>query len=127
MQLLLDTHTLLWWLADDPQLGPAARGKIADGGNAVFVSAASAWEMEIKRALGKLEAPPDLEDAIEHNSFQPLGMTVPHAILAGRLPPHHGDPFDRMLIAQASAGQLTIVTKDRAFSAYGVALLDARS
>jgi PIN domain nuclease of toxin-antitoxin system len=127
MRLLLDTHALLWWLADDAQLGIAARAQITDAANTVFVSAASAWEIEIKRALGKLEAPSDLADVLQHNSFESLPMTLAHAILAGRLPLHHGDPFDRMLIAQAAAEQLLIVTKDAAFGAYGLDLLDARS
>lgn len=127
MRLLLDTHVLLWWLADDPQLGAAARAQIADGANTVFVSAASAWEIEIKRALGKLDAPTDLASAIEHSHFEPLSISIDHGIAAGRLPPHHSDPFDRILIAQGAAEPLVIVTKDPAFGAYDAALLDARS
>lgn len=127
MRLLLDTHALLWWLTDDPQLGAAARAHIADGANTVFVSAASAWEIEIKRALGKLYAPADLASAIERSDFEPLPISIDHGIAAGRLPPHHSDPFDRILIAQGVTEPLVIVTKDPAFGAYGVALLDARS
>lgn len=125
MRLLLDTHALLWWLADDPQLGAASRARIMDSANTVFVSAASAWEFEIKRATGKLEAPDELAATIDSNGFEPLPMMLAHAIRAGRLPPHHADPFDRMLIAQAQAEHLVIVTKDSAFAAYGVPLLDA--
>lgn len=95
MRLLLDTHALLWWLADDPQLGAASRARIMDSANTVFVSAASAWEFEIKRATGKLEAPDELAATIDSNGFEPLPMMLAHAIRAGRLPPHHADPFDR--------------------------------
>lgn len=127
MRLLLDTHALLWWLADDPELGATARARIGDGGNQIFVSAASAWELEIKRAIGKLAAPGDLDAAIAASGFDTLAISVGHAIAAGRLPPHHADPFDRMLIAQATAEQLVIITADGAFGAYGVPLLDARA
>lgn len=127
MRLLLDTHALLWWLADDPQLGATARTQITDGAATVFVSAASAWEIEIKRALGKLDAPTDLMAALEHGGFELLSVMFDHAIVAGRLPPRHSDPFDRMLIAQAAAEKLIIVTKDAAFGAYDVPLLNARS
>ncbi len=127
MRLLLDTHVLLWWLADMPQLGSAARAYIENGTNAVFVSAASAWEIEIKRAIRKLEAPEDLAAAIDASYFESLPMAIPHAVAAGQLPQHHGDPFDRMLIAQATVEELVIVTKDDAFADYDVALVDAQS
>jgi PIN domain nuclease of toxin-antitoxin system len=121
--LLLDTHALLWWLADDPALSPVARGAIATGPTRVFVSAASAWEMSIKHAQGKLESPDDLEAQLITHRFQPLPITVAHALVAGRLPRHHGDPFDRMLIAQAQLHQLTVVTHDPRFQPYGVPIL----
>ena len=123
MRLLLDTHVLLWWLAADPGLSPAARSVIAEGANTVFVSAATAWEMAIKRALGKLIVPDDLEGAVTASGFQSLPITMAHALLAGALPRHHDDPFDRMLIAQAQSEGLTIVTRDAQFSAYGVPIL----
>lgn len=125
MRLLLDTHALLWCFDDSPRLGAVARAHITDGANAVFVSAASAWEIEIKRALGKLEAPADVMAAIESSHFEPLPIELSHAVSAGRLERHHADPFDRMLIAQAMTEQLAIVTKDGAFANYNVALLDA--
>lgn len=125
MQLLLDTHALLWWLADLPLLGSTARKQIANPDNQVLVSAASAWEIEIKRALGKLVAPTDLQSAIADAQFEILPMTMAHCIAAARLPPHHQDPFDRMLIAQAVEEHLTIVTRDRAFATYDVPLLAA--
>ena len=125
MNLLLDTHVLLWWLSDDSALGTEARAAIANPETEVFVSAASAWEIAIKVGLGKLDAPDDLEAALVANSFQPLPIEVAHALAADRLPEHHRDPFDRMLIAQAMVEGLTLVTHDRAFGAYEVALLDA--
>lgn len=125
MQLLLDTHALLWWLADMPQLGACARAYIERGDNEVVVSAASTWEIEIKRAIGKLNAPGNLVTAIEANYFQTLSINMEHTITAGRLPRHHDDPFDRMLIAQAIAEQLTIITKDGAFQNYDIPLIAA--
>lgn len=125
MQLLLDTHVLLWWLADMPQIGPIARTHIEQSENDIFVSAVSAWEIEIKRMLGKLKAPDDLAAAIEACYFEGLPIAIPHAITAGRLPRHHDDPFDRMLLGQAIVEHLTIVTKDSAFQDYEVALIAA--
>ncbi|HUZ35293.1 MAG TPA: type II toxin-antitoxin system VapC family toxin [Streptosporangiaceae bacterium] len=124
MRLLLDTHALLWWLADE-QLGEPARQAIADPANDVAVSAASAWEISIKKALGKLSAPDDLERQVQACGFSPLPISLAHGLAAGRLARHHEDPFDRMLIAQAWAEDLTIVTRDKRFDAYGVALLPA--
>lgn len=124
MRLLLDTHTLLWWLADR-DLNAGARAAIGDPLNDVFVSAATAWEISIKRSLGKLRAPDDLITQLEINAFTPLAISVDHAIAAGSLPRHHDDPFDRMLIAQASVEELTVVTRDERFAAYEVRLLAA--
>ena len=124
MRLLLDTHALLWWLADE-SLPARTREAIADPVNLVAVSAASAWEISIKKALGKLAAPDDLADQLEAGGFEPLPISVAHAIAAGHLPRHHEDPFDRMLIAQALAEGLTIVTRDKRFDDYGVPLLAA--
>jgi len=124
VRLLLDTHALLWWLADEG-LNPPARDAIADPANLVVVSAASAWEISIKKALGKLAAPDDLERQVQTGGFVPLPISIAHGIAAGQLPHHHEDPFDRMLIAQAFAEGLTIVTRDKRFDDYGVALLPA--
>lgn len=123
MRLLLDTHALLWWLDDNKALSAQAQGAIRDGRNVVFVSAATAWEVSIKQALGKLQAPDDLEDALVANRFRPLPITINHAIAAGRLPRHHDDPFDRMLVAQARAEQLTLVTHDPQIRLYDVPVL----
>lgn len=125
MRLLLDTHALLWWLADDPTLSPRSRQAIADQRNVVLVSAASAWEIAIKRALGRLDAPEDLARALEESGLQPLPITVEHAVAAGTLPAHHADPFDRMLVAQAQLESLVVVTRDERIGLYEVSVLVA--
>ena len=122
---MLDTHALLWWLSGVESLGLVARGSIAEVENEVFVSAASLWEISIKRQLGKLKAPEDMEDVVSKSGFYALPFALFHAQQAGGLPIHHRDPFDRMLIAQAQAEGLSTVTVDRAFSDYGVRLIDA--
>lgn len=122
MRLLLDTHALLWWLADR-ELSKPARRAIGDPANDVFVSAVSAWEIAIKASLGKLKAPDDLADCLDEGGFETLPLRVDHALAAGALPRHHDDPFDRALIAQASIESLTVVTRDERFDAYGVDLL----
>ena len=123
MNLLLDTHVLLWWLADDSSLQSAARDAIRDESNIVHVSAATAWEISIKKALGKLDAPDDLANALEVNNFRSLEITVAHATKAGALPRHHDDPFDRLRIAQAQTEQLTLVTHDAKFRAYEISVI----
>jgi PIN domain nuclease of toxin-antitoxin system len=123
VSLLLDTHILLWWLSDDPLLPQAARKAIASPDNEVLVSAATVWEISIKKAAGRLDAPDDLLEAIDANDFETLPITPLHAVLAGGLPPHHSDPFDRMLIAQARAEVSTLVSVDGRFPQYDVGLL----
>jgi len=123
--LLLDAHTLLWWLADDRTLTKPARDAIADPSSTVYVSAATAWEVSIKSALGKLSAPDDLERQIRDGGLTDLPVTVGDAVIAGALPRHHADPFDRMLVAQAQRRGLTIVTRDPAIRRYGVPTLAA--
>lgn len=126
MNLLLDTHVLLWALDDDPSLSPAARAAIIDGHNLVFVSAVTAWELTIKKALGKLRAPTDeyLQELQRHR-FTPLDITAEHVLAVERLPPHHADPFDRMLVAQAQVEKLTLVTRDERLLSYGVPTIKA--
>jgi PIN domain nuclease of toxin-antitoxin system len=124
LRLLLDTHALLWWLSDSPHLSHEARSAIKSS-TAVYVSAATAWEISIKKARGKLEAPDDLEDVLRANRFEPLPITMTHACAAGSLPAHHRDPFDRMLVAQARAESLTLVTRDESLKKYGVRVLTA--
>lgn len=123
MNLLLDTHTLIWALEDNPDLAAVARAAIVDGNNIVFVSAVSVWEISIKKALGKLEAPDTLLEEIERLRFTPLDITLEHADRAGKLPPLHTDPFDRMLIAQAQSDQLILVTRDGEIQKYQVQCL----
>ncbi len=123
MKFLLDTHVLLWWLSDHQSLTAKAAVAIKDGENVIFVSAVTAWEISIKRALGKLKAPAELEEVLESNSFQQLPISIRHGVVAGNLPRHHDDPFDRMLIAQAQTEQLTIITHDIRMEQYGVSIL----
>jgi PIN domain nuclease of toxin-antitoxin system len=118
--LLLDTHVLLWWLADDPRLTPGMRGAIEDPATTVALSAVSTWEIAIKMALGKMDAPDDLAVLIRGAGFDELAVTVDDGWAAGRLPRHHDDPFDRMLIAQAVRRGLVVATADRRFAAYDV-------
>ena len=123
MSFLLDTHILLWWLSDDALLPAAAREAIASPESEVLVSAATAWEIAIKQAAGRLEAPDDLLEAVDDSDFETLPITAAHALAAGALPPHHSDPFDRMLIAQALADSLTLISVDNRFPQYDVELL----
>ena len=116
---------MIWAIGEPTRLRPAARGSIEDSDTDVFVSVVSAWEAAIKRKAGKLRTPDDLAAQLESKRFVPLEITLDHALAAGDLPLHHGDPFDRMLIAQAQLEGLTIVTRDRRFAAYDVALLPA--
>jgi PIN domain nuclease of toxin-antitoxin system len=111
---------LLWWLADAPDLPAAARSAIAAPEHRCIVSAASAWEIAIKRALGKLDAPDDLRRTLLLSGFEELPITIDHATVAGGLPRLHDDPFDRMLVAQALVEELTVLTVDPRFAAYGV-------
>ena len=121
MRLLLDTHVLLWWLSDDRKLAKNARNIIANSSNDVLVSSASVWEVAIKAALGRIEIElDDLEDAIIRNGFRPLPIGFRHAVTAGRLPAVHRDPFDRMLVAQASVEELRLLSHDRVFERYGL-------
>jgi PIN domain nuclease of toxin-antitoxin system len=123
--LLLDAHALLWWLADDPALASDARDAIASPTNEVLVSAASVWEIEIKRRLGKLRAPEGVVGAIASAGFRVMPITGPDAERAAGLPPHHRDPFDRMLIAQAERVDAVVVTRDVAFALYEARVLAA--
>lgn len=125
MIALLDTHALLWWLFDDPRLGGSAREVMADPASVVFVSAASVWEIAIKRAAGKLSAPDDVPEQIDDAGFERLPVGFDHAERVGTLPLHHGDPFDRLLVAQALVEGATLVSSDRRIEAYDVPRLAA--
>lgn len=125
-RLLLDTHVWLWWQVDHPRLGPLARHAIAAAAE-VRLSVASVWEMSIKSALGKLSLPKgaSIVHELELDGFLPLPIELEHAVRVGELPPEHRDPFDRMLVAQASIEGLTLVTADPHLRRYGVPLIDA--
>lgn len=125
MIFLLDTHVLLWWFSNDPLLSSKARTVISDETNLIFVSSASVWEIIIKKSLGKLKAPDDLEEAFKKNDFKELPMTVQHVLMIGQIPNHHKDPFDRMLIAQAKCEGLTLITADEKLTLYDVPLIRA--
>jgi PIN domain nuclease of toxin-antitoxin system len=124
LRLLLDTHVLLWWFGDEGMTPEAARA-IAAPGSEVFVSAASVWEAEIKAQTRKLTAHADLAAQVALDGFVELPMSSAHAVAAARLPRHHRDPFDRMLVAQAQIEGLTLVTRDPVFDRYAVAVLAA--
>lgn len=117
--ILVDTHILLWALADDPRLLTRMR-VVLERAEVRFLSAASVWEIEIKRTLGKLWIDGDILDIADRAGFAPLAITWDHAAEVGRLPSHHADPFDRLLIAQARVEGLPILTADRQFAAYDV-------
>lgn len=122
MRLLLDTHMLLWWLSDDERLSSAHRDLIADASNTVFVSAMTVAEITIKSSIGKLDAPANLLPTLEAGGFDELAFDSQHADRLRTLPWHHRDPFDRMLIAQAIAEGLTLLSADAQFAAYDIAL-----
>ena len=123
MNLLLDSHAFLWWIGSREPLAAGAFEAISDPTSVVVVSAASVWELSIKRALGKLTATGVFEEEIADHGFVPLPITVEHAERAGGLPRHHEDPFDRMLVAQAQIEDLVLVTRDPAMAAYEVRTL----
>ncbi len=126
MRLLLDTHVLLWWLANDETLGAKARKAIADTDNVVYVSAATMWEIVIKRSLGKLELPDGWATIVEEQPLRRLPVTWRHAIEVAKLPPLHRDPFDRMLVAQTIVEDLVLVTGDELLAKYATPTLQAR-
>lgn len=125
MNLLLDTHVLLWWLRNDPMLKDETREVIEASDNMVVVSAVTVWEMVIKQALGKLEVPARFYEGLQDEPFATMPMTAEHAVAVRTLPLHHRDPFDRMLVAQAQVEGLTLITRDRHIQQYDVSCLIA--
>ena len=125
MTLLFDTSAFIWWITGDSRLGERARSALADPANDVFVSAVSAWEIAIKRSLGKLAFAGEVAALVEREDFQELPIRMVHAEEAEALPLHHRDPFDRMLVAQSRSESLVLVTSDRVFTRYDVRLLPA--
>ena len=129
MNLLLDTHALLWWLRNSRQLGKRAKALICAQETLIWISSVSIWEISIKAALGRLDLVEPFDEQLyaemERSGFRELAVTFAHALAVRKLPPHHADPFDRMLIAQAQCQNLTVLTGDGAFAAYGVRTIDA--
>jgi PIN domain nuclease of toxin-antitoxin system len=126
VRYLLDTHVLLWWIADDPKLRADTRATITDPSYEVAVSVASIWEAAIKRAVGKLRfETPVLLDTLNRGGIRVLSITAEHALAAGDLPRHHHDPFDRMLVAQALTEGLTLISRDARLRSYEVAIVEA--
>ena len=125
MNLLLDTHVLLWWLDDPILLSKQALAAIKEPDNEVIVSVVSAWEIAIKKALGKLEAPENLKQMIEDAGFVLMPVDYEHVWKVKDLPFHHDDPFDRLLVAQTKVEYLTLVTRDLRLRAYDIPILDA--
>jgi PIN domain nuclease of toxin-antitoxin system len=123
VNLLLDTHVLIWW--DEGRRIAAAARRAIEEADTVYVSAASAWEIAIKTGLGRLRPTRTVEEAASESGFLELPVTFHHAHRIAALPPHHHDPFDRMLVAQSEIEELTLVTRDPVFARYGIALLEA--
>lgn len=124
MSLLLDTHVVLWWLTDDPTLPDDIKTRL-DHEPDVYISPATIWEVTVKQAIGKLKQPADLPERIRDSGFDEIPIKSAHAIVAGRLPMIHRDPFDRMLVAQALCDDLTLVTRDPHCQRYEVSILPA--
>ena len=122
MTLLLDTHIALWAITADATLGEEFLDRLRHDPD-IFLSPISLWEITIKQAIGKLGGPADLAEQVRDMGFRELPVTHVHAIAAGRLPPHHRDPFDRMLVAQAATEGLTLVSRDESISQYDVDIL----
>ena len=123
MNVLLDTHILIWALENNSKLSENARNVITAGRNMVFVSSASVWEISIKKSIGKLKAPDNLLEELLSHRFSLLDINAEHAQLAGELPLIHKDPFDRILVAQAKIEKLTLISADSQFAEYEVKLL----
>lgn len=122
MRLLLDTHVVLWWMEDSPELTDDVKA-LLDTEPSVHVSAVSPWEIAVKQSLGKLEGPDDLAERVRDSQFTPLAITAGHGARAGKLPTHHRDPFDRLLVAQAQIEGMTLVTRDKWIPQYDVRLM----
>lgn len=127
MKALLDTHTFLWWNMDDGRLSEIARTLISDGRNEIFFSAASAWEIALKHEKGRIQLPEApwkyISTRLSLHQFQPLAIQISHAVHTSQLPPHHGDPFDRLLIATAQLENMPILTADEKIARYDVEVI----
>jgi PIN domain nuclease of toxin-antitoxin system len=123
MKLLLDTHILIWWLSEASRLSQTEIALITDSDNFIFVSAATAWEIAVKKMIGKLEAPDDLPAALAVNNFLELPITIEHSQKLYQLPLHHNDPFDRIMVAQAISEDLTFMTRDTKIALYDIRVI----
>jgi PIN domain nuclease of toxin-antitoxin system len=123
MKLLLDTHVLIWWPSDARKLSQTEIDIITDSDNLIFVSAATAWEIAVKKMIGKLEAPDDLPAALAVNNFLELPITIEHSQKLYQLPLHHNDPFDRIMVAQAISEDLTFMTRDTKIALYDIKII----
>lgn len=127
MRILLDTHAFLWWVTDSAELSRRARRLIADGGNEIFFSTVSAWEIAIKSKLRRITLPEDAQryipEQLEQNAFQVLPLQLRHALGVTTLPDVHRDPFDRLLVAQALSEELAILSRDQRLAGYAVRVL----
>lgn len=124
MRVLLDTHALLWWLDDDARLGQVARAHLAEPGNDILVSVVSLWEIVIKVRIGKLEADiVDIQRAMDRDGLARLAITPSHLVELARLPIHHRDPFDHLLVAQARCEGAVMISDDRAIPLYPIKVL----
>jgi len=127
MKALLDTHTFLWWIANDPQLSLRARQIMVDSATELFLSVASGWEIAIKSHLGKLRLPPDLQgfvaEQVRVNGIQVLPIEMMHVLHVHTLPDHHRDPFDRLLVAQSQLEKMPILTGDAQIGRYAVTVI----
>jgi PIN domain nuclease of toxin-antitoxin system len=122
VKLLLDTHVVLWWQRDDRRLNASARRAIANA-DLVWVSAVSGWEVTIKCALGRLRLDEPFHVLLAEDDFTELPLTLAHAGALASLPPHHADPFDRAIVAQAQVEGATVVSHDRALEPYGLPMI----
>ncbi|OUC15791.1 MAG: twitching motility protein PilT [Alkalinema sp. CACIAM 70d] len=127
MQALLDTHALLWWVTNDPQLSKTVRDIITDSNNTLYVSVASSWEIIVKAKTGKLPLPEPatqfIQSCLTVNRFESMAIEIAHVLQIDQLPDHHKDPFDRILIAQAQVGNMPILTIDRLIAQYPVSTI----
>ena len=120
MKILLDTHILLWWMANDPLLSEKARSWIAEPKNTIFVSAVAVWEIYLKQSIGKLRIAESFASALGNESFEPLALTARQASGVGELPWHHRDPFDRLIVSQCLTDDLPVISADAILDMYGV-------
>ena len=127
MRVLVDSATLIWWFADSPQLGSEAERIIEDPATEAFVSVASIWEISLKRGIGKMRFEGEVSEWMDAGLMYDLPVQAEHAVVAGALPLHHRDPFDRMLVAQAQVEGLALLTPDGALRRYDVPVIDART